>query len=81
MTIKTDERMTTESDSKGKEAAKRLRNSGIPARIQSFSSNLLSLFYTFLHMLQLFERRLVRAVALGNKGQMLASGAIYIAKP
>jgi hypothetical protein len=43
MMVRGDERMTTESESKGKEAAKELNSFRIPARIGAVNRNLLSL--------------------------------------
>jgi hypothetical protein len=45
--IKSDEKMTTESDSKGQEITKELRSEGIPARIPMFSIDLLNVFSDF----------------------------------
>jgi hypothetical protein len=47
MIIRNAERMTTESDSNGKESAKELTILGFPAGIRSFDANLSIVFSTF----------------------------------
>jgi hypothetical protein len=44
--IRSDEKMTIESDNKGQEMTKELRSEGISARILMFSIDLLNLFGT-----------------------------------
>jgi hypothetical protein len=47
ITIRSDERMTAESDTKGKEMAKGLRRFGMPAHIRSFGINRLRMISAF----------------------------------
>jgi hypothetical protein len=71
MTIRSDEMMTTESESHGKDVAKELRSLGIPVRIRPLDIDLLRMVSAFSAFRTTFERWFAPAVAEGNSGESL----------